>query len=298
MQYGSVLTAGYTGDDLRAWKQGNAGKTYYLYDGISPVCELNGSGSVTGVNTFGGNGVLSRHTSAGNAFYTFDLEGNVAQRLGGGSSVLSTDEYNGFGARQSTGNMDCWGYGGKWGYYTDVETGLCLCTLRFYDPNGGHFLTRDPIGYNGGVNLYAYCQNQPVDRADAVGTNWFTDLFCRHFPTICKKLKDPGEQPEPCPTPPSAPGHPEAPLPTPPKECADTGSAPVLCEDCLNALREDCTQDSLKEGAVGAQACLNKMTKCQSMFCEHDGEGIPHLGAKLYACFVGLGKTGGGGEKH
>ena len=59
---GSLLTAGYTGDGRRAWKQSASGRTYFLYDGITPVCELDKTGSVIAVNTFGANGLLARHT--------------------------------------------------------------------------------------------------------------------------------------------------------------------------------------------------------------------------------------------
>ncbi|HEY3265367.1 MAG TPA: RHS repeat-associated core domain-containing protein [Armatimonadota bacterium] len=40
---------------------------------------------------------------------------------------------------------------------------------RYYDPATGRFLTRDPISYAGGINLYAYCQNNPVNLTDPAG---------------------------------------------------------------------------------------------------------------------------------
>ncbi|GAB4453063.1 MAG: hypothetical protein OHK0029_05110 [Armatimonadaceae bacterium] len=46
-------------------------------------------------------------------------------------------------------------FGAKWGYYFDYETGLYLCTYRYYDAGEGRWLTRDPIGYAGDINLYA-----------------------------------------------------------------------------------------------------------------------------------------------
>jgi RHS repeat-associated protein len=46
-----------------------------------------------------------------------------------------------------------YGYKGQWGYYTDGETGLLLLTHRYLDPAMGRFLTRDPIGFDGGINL-------------------------------------------------------------------------------------------------------------------------------------------------
>jgi RHS repeat-associated protein len=61
------------------------------------------------------------------------------------------------------------GYSGQWGGYTDSETGLVLLTHRFYDPETGRFLTRDPIGYEGGINLYAYVGGNPVNWTDPLG---------------------------------------------------------------------------------------------------------------------------------
>jgi len=156
---------------LRAWKQGSGGRTYFLYDGSEPVCEMNGTGSVTATDTFGANGLLSRHTSAGSLFYACDLSGNVAQRANASGASLSADQYDAFGVRQSTAtSADVFGFGGKWGACTDAETGLVLMTHRYYDPIAARFLTRDPIGYAGGINLYAYTGNNPVNRADPGGT--------------------------------------------------------------------------------------------------------------------------------
>ena len=64
---------------------------------------------------------------------------------------------------------DRWGFGAQAGYYTDLETGLILCTHRFYDPMLDRFVTRDPMGYAGGINLYGYCQNDPVNEEDEEG---------------------------------------------------------------------------------------------------------------------------------
>ncbi|MCF5737410.1 type IV secretion protein Rhs, partial [Pseudomonas syringae] len=42
------------------------------------------------------------------------------------------------------------------GQYFDVETGLHYNTFRYYDPEIGRFITQDPIGLDGGLNLYQY----------------------------------------------------------------------------------------------------------------------------------------------
>ena len=53
--------------------------------------------------------------------------------------------------------------------YYDSETGLYQYNHRFYSPKLGRFITRDPVGEYGGLNLYAYCANRPVDRWDYLG---------------------------------------------------------------------------------------------------------------------------------
>jgi len=54
------------------------------------------------------------------------------------------------------------------GQYFDDETGLHYNTFRYYDPQVGRFITQDPIGLGGGVNLYEYASN-PVDWIDPLG---------------------------------------------------------------------------------------------------------------------------------
>ena len=136
------------------------------------MAELDASGNIQATNTFGANGLISRHTTATNAsvFYAFDERGNVAQRLDAGGIVLSTDLYDAFGARTGTAPAsDPWGFGAQWGEQTDNETGLVLCTNRYNDPQQGRFLTRDPLGYAGGINLYGYVGNNLVNSVDPSG---------------------------------------------------------------------------------------------------------------------------------
>ena len=40
---------------------------------------------------------------------------------------------------------------------------------RWYNPSTGRFWTRDPQGYDGGINLYAFCRNNPVNHSDPMG---------------------------------------------------------------------------------------------------------------------------------
>ena len=51
-----------------------------------------------------------------------------------------------------------------------AATGLVNFRMRWYDSVTGRWLSKDPIGLNGGLNLYAFCNGDPVNYLDADGT--------------------------------------------------------------------------------------------------------------------------------
>ncbi|MGD9160247.1 MAG: RHS repeat-associated core domain-containing protein, partial [Desulfobacteraceae bacterium] len=53
--------------------------------------------------------------------------------------------------------------------YYDSETGLHYNYHRYYDPSTGRYLTPDPIGLSGGINLYTYVENNPINWIDPEG---------------------------------------------------------------------------------------------------------------------------------
>jgi RHS repeat-associated protein len=55
------------------------------------------------------------------------------------------------------------------GQTEDAETGLYYNWHRYYDPALGRYVTADPIGLVGGVNLYAYVNGDPVNLSDPTG---------------------------------------------------------------------------------------------------------------------------------
>ena len=55
------------------------------------------------------------------------------------------------------------------GQYYDDETGLHYNYLRYYDPSTGRYLKADPIGLEGGINLFTYVLNNPVNLIDPEG---------------------------------------------------------------------------------------------------------------------------------
>ena len=83
--------------------------------------------------------------------------------------VIAHCAYDAWGPLMAGANATPYGYKGQWGYYTDSETGLLLLTYRYLDPTTGRFLTRDPIGCEGGINLYAYVGNGALSVFDPSG---------------------------------------------------------------------------------------------------------------------------------
>lgn len=64
------------------------------------------------------------------------------------------------------------------GYYYDTETKLYFLKTRYYDPEVGRFISPDSIEYLdpetiNGLNLYAYCNNNPVSNVDPNGNKWW-----------------------------------------------------------------------------------------------------------------------------
>jgi RHS repeat-associated protein len=64
------------------------------------------------------------------------------------------------------------------GYYYDTETKLYYLKSRYYDPQTGRFINMDNVeildiskNHLNGLNLYAYCFNNPVNMVDDIG-NW------------------------------------------------------------------------------------------------------------------------------
>ena len=60
------------------------------------------------------------------------------------------------------------------GYYYDTDTDMYYCKSRYYVPELGRFISSDSIEYLdpsniNGMNLYAYCYNDPVNNVDSSG---------------------------------------------------------------------------------------------------------------------------------
>ncbi len=62
------------------------------------------------------------------------------------------------------------------GQYYDPETGLHYNYFRYYNPQTGRYITPDPIGLEGGINLFAYTASNPINLIDPVGLTWGSNI--------------------------------------------------------------------------------------------------------------------------
>ena len=144
-----------------------------LYQGSNEVGTVE-NGAVTEFRVLG----LGRGAEIGASVF-IELQGEVYKPLHDGSGnliALLTNEgklaerysFSAFGEEGSPAVLSPWRFCSK---RHDPETGFILFGRRLYDPVSGRFITSDPLGYEGGPNLYAYAQNCPLTRFDLFGLN-------------------------------------------------------------------------------------------------------------------------------
>lgn len=127
----------------------------------------------------------------------YNGKGNVTALINGSQSVVSTYTYDPFGNLNSgTGSLDQ-----PFKFSTkpyDEETGLSYYGYRFYMPAIGKWMTKDPLGERGGINLYGFVRNNPINRIDPLGLDSSCDEGpCGTFKDIGKKKKPPEEKKKP-----------------------------------------------------------------------------------------------------
>ena len=166
---------------------------YFIYDGwnvieetIAPatgpvetaehVWGADLSGTAQGAGGVGG--LLLRESSAtGASYYHYDGNGNVTALTSGAGTVQAAYTYGPFGetlrAAGPLAQANPWRFSTK---YQDDETGLLYYGYRFYNPTDGRWPSRDPIGEEGGLNLFMWVSNNPVNSIDVIGLSIFALL--------------------------------------------------------------------------------------------------------------------------
>ena len=126
------------------------------------------SGTLDGAGGVGG--LLA--TEVGGVWYfpLYDNNGNITDYVSEDGEVVASYEYDAFGRTivQSGAMADTFPFRFSTKYY-DAEAKLYYYGERFYSPEMGRWLNRDPIEEAGGDNLYAFCGNNGVNKVDALG---------------------------------------------------------------------------------------------------------------------------------
>ena len=109
-------------------------------------------------------------------FYTRDLLGSVRDVVSSTGSVVASYSYDAWGKRKLLSGSDLASFGYT-GHFTHPDINLVFAPFRTYDPETGRWPSRDPIGENGGINLYGYVDNDPVTWMDPLGLAAMTVLL-------------------------------------------------------------------------------------------------------------------------
>ncbi|MFZ0564607.1 MAG: RHS repeat-associated core domain-containing protein [Chlamydiales bacterium] len=167
--------------------QGTISRSFYI--GNHELGTLNKNGEIQNVRIPGINGdsisLKSVAIEIEDQPYALlhDIAGNVCALLDPiEREVVESYTYSAFGQEkiynfleEEVNNSEV---GNPWRYSEkpiDEETGLIYFGLRYYDPETGRWISQDPTGNVDGSNLYAYCNNNPLNNFDRFGLETESD---------------------------------------------------------------------------------------------------------------------------
>jgi RHS repeat-associated protein len=152
----------------------NGARTDYLLSGDQKVGEYNASGALLRRFLWGPAGpddIVALMTAAGSPsgrrrFHHLDGLGSTVALTDSTGAVVERYPATAFGVGDVNTGITPWRFRGR---RLDPETGFYHLRARDYAPMIGRFVQPDPIGMAGGINLYAYVGNDPLNRTDPWG---------------------------------------------------------------------------------------------------------------------------------
>lgn len=152
---------------------------YYLYDGIRLLCRYTGGTALSNLDRrYFNEGEQRKNGTLWDAYYyTRDHLGSVREVLASNGTLVARYDYDPYGKRSAQYETGTYADGCDLGYTGHItqpspvtgQTELVMTLFRAYDPELGRWLSADPIGEEGGINLYAYVLNGPMDAVDLLG---------------------------------------------------------------------------------------------------------------------------------
>ena len=118
-------------------------------------------------------------------YYHFDNLGSTIAITNQSGAIVNKYAYDAFGKvlSQVEGISNPFKFVGAFGVM-DEGNGLLYMRARYYDPSIGRFISKDPIGWAGGLNLYGYTGNNPVNFVDPAGLMSFIFNAGGHVPIV------------------------------------------------------------------------------------------------------------------
>ena len=153
---------------------------YFVYNGNQVAADLDGTGNLlrTYVWGYGIDNLLSftDHTTSNTYYGIKDHQNSVIALVDDAGSVVESYKYDAYGNTtiydSNHQSINSSTVGNRYlfqGREYDSSTGLYYFRSRWYDSSSGRWLSKDPVGIAGGLNLYAAFRNNPINRIDPNG---------------------------------------------------------------------------------------------------------------------------------